>query len=89
MLTQEDNLLRFLDFLANHDADGKGEVWVLNSDIQSGTFMSPSEVNDIVALAEARGFVKVFRPMGTIMYRFYSAAITEDGRLWLRKQMDG
>ena len=88
MSNQEENLVRFLDFLADQDTDETGEAWIINSEIQSGTFMSPTEVNETVALAEARGFVKVFRPMVTIMYRFYSSTITEEGREWLKKQLN-
>ena len=43
-------------------------------------------VNDSIILAENRGYVKVLKTLGTAPYKFHSATITAEGRLWLEEK---
>ena len=80
------NVRKVLEFLASRKRDEAGDAWTLNKDIQEGTKLSPAEVNDSIELAENRGLIEVLKAMGTAPFKFHSATITAEGRLWLESK---
>ncbi len=85
-----DSMRTVLNFLASLERDETGDAWINGNDIHEGlkgrTDIIPGDINDSINLAENRGYVKVLKTLGTAPYKFHSATITAEGRLWLEEK---
>lgn len=78
-----DNVRKVLEFIASRERNESGEAWTTGKEIQEGTGLTPADVNDAIEIAENRALIEVLKTLGTTPFKFHSATITGEGRLWL------
>lgn len=72
-----------LEFLDSLERDDVGDAWVDGKKIKEKTGLSEIDINDVIGIADNRGYVEVQKSMGTAPYKFSHVTITAEGRLWL------
>src|SRR5262245_47167852 len=77
----ENNMYVILEILATEaPKDNTGRSTLGGSQLQEFTKLTPSEINDAVAILAESGHVETFRALGTYPFTFYTVTLTPRGR---------
>lgn len=87
-LRQVRNIIEVLKFLGKQERTDTGEAWISGEDIQNETGLSPFEINDAIENAKRDSLVIIQNPPPNYKpWKFISATITSNGRLWLEMKI--
>jgi predicted nucleotide-binding protein len=74
------NMSIVLKVLVEKPRDSTGVAWMSGQDLQKVTGLSPTDINDALAILDSSGMVQLNRYLGTAPFNFGEAAISPKGR---------
>ena len=78
--TIDNNIKYILEIINEQPTDENGQVILNGQQIKDLTGLTPSEINDAIAILVENGFVETFNALGTHPYTFYSIKLTPKGK---------
>jgi DNA-binding MarR family transcriptional regulator len=78
--TIDNNINYILEIINEQPANENGQIVLHGQQIKDLTGLTPSEINDAIAILVENGFIETYNALGTSPYTFYSINLTPKGK---------